>query len=196
MKSRFPHQVVAEYLDGVQSDILENVGRFLPEPDAPSVPGRQRRSDQLVEYEVNVIQDQHGRDGCPTIVETVPSFTNLFGMIEREVAPNGRAYSDHTKIRGGALLRADGESQRRYSGHGSALAQAYNHAILPLCNDRDRRTQVIWGIEDFRFRFGRHPEGLWLPEAAVDLRSLELLAQYGIRFTLLSPAQESGIPEE
>jgi alpha-amylase/alpha-mannosidase (GH57 family) len=99
------------------------------------------------------------------------------------------ATADPTTYR--AVLRADRESQRRYSGHGSALAQAYNHAILPLCNDRDRRTQVIWGIEDFRFRFGRHPEGLWLPEAAVDLQSLELLAQYGIRFTLLSPAQAS-----
>jgi ATP-dependent Lon protease len=108
MRARFPHQAVAEYLDGVQAHLLDNVERFLPEPPVPNLPGRQRREDQLLEYEVNVIQDQSERAGCPTIVETVPSFTNLFGLIEREVAPNGKTYSDHTKIRGGALLRADG----------------------------------------------------------------------------------------
>lgn len=109
LKARFPHQAVAEFLDGALADILENVERFLDDgggPDGP--PLRQRRSDQFLEFEVNVIQDQGDRGGCPTIVETVPSYTNLFGLIEREVAPSGKTYSDHTKIRGGALLRADG----------------------------------------------------------------------------------------
>ncbi|HTO77393.1 MAG TPA: DUF3536 domain-containing protein [Thermoanaerobaculia bacterium] len=88
-----------------------------------------------------------------------------------------------------AVLDADRESRERFSGHGSALAQAYNHVILPLAGARDRRTQVLWGIADFRSRFGREPEGMWLPEAAVDLPSLEALAEAGIRFTILAPHQ-------
>jgi len=88
-----------------------------------------------------------------------------------------------------AILAADIESIGRFSGHGSAIAQAYNHIILPLANERDRRTQVIWGIRDFEARFGRKPEGMWLPEAAVDVESLEILAEQGIIFTVLAPHQ-------
>jgi alpha-amylase/alpha-mannosidase (GH57 family) len=89
----------------------------------------------------------------------------------------------------GAILEADAASLERFGGHGSALAQAYNHAILPLCNARDRKTQVLWGIRDFRHRFGREPEGMWLPETAVDLQTLQVLADNGIRFTVLAPSQ-------
>ncbi|MGH9665285.1 MAG: DUF3536 domain-containing protein, partial [Bryobacteraceae bacterium] len=92
-----------------------------------------------------------------------------------------------------AILRADRESQSRFSGHGSALAQAYNHAILPLSNRRDKYTQVLWGIRDFESRFGRSPEGMWLPETAVDLETLTILADLGIRFTILSPYQASRV---
>jgi alpha-amylase/alpha-mannosidase (GH57 family) len=87
------------------------------------------------------------------------------------------------------ILEADRASAQRFSGHGSALAQCYNHMIMPLANARDKLTQVIWGIEDFRFRFGRDPEGMWLPETAVDLETLDLMAQQGIRFTILAPSQ-------
>lgn len=88
-----------------------------------------------------------------------------------------------------AILAADVESRERFGGHGSALAQAYNHMILPLANERDRRTQVRWGIRDFAARFGRAPEGMWLPETAVDDAALETLAEHGIAFTILSPYQ-------
>ena len=91
------------------------------------------------------------------------------------------------------ILAADAESQRRFSGHGSALAQPYNHMILPLANARDRQTQVLWGVRDFLHRFGRAPEGMWLPETAVDLESLDVLASLAIRFTILSPHQASHI---
>ena len=92
-----------------------------------------------------------------------------------------------------AVLRADAESASRFSGHGSALAQVYNHAIMPLCNARDKETQVYWGIKDFVFRFKRHPEGMWLAETAVDLETLELLAKYGIKFTILAPRQARAV---
>jgi alpha-amylase/alpha-mannosidase (GH57 family) len=88
-----------------------------------------------------------------------------------------------------AILEADKESQQRFSGHGSAIAQGYNHTILPLSNPRDKYTQILWGIRDFEFRFGRKPEGMWLPETAVDTEVLEILAGLGIRFTILSPFQ-------
>ncbi len=88
-----------------------------------------------------------------------------------------------------AVLAADQESQKSFSGHGSAMAQAYNHMIMPLANSRDKETQVAWGIRDFQHRFGRDPEGMWLPETAVDLETLEILAQHGIRYTVLSPHQ-------
>ncbi len=87
------------------------------------------------------------------------------------------------------ILNADRESRKRFSGHGSALAQAYNHMIMPLANTRDERTQIYWGIKDFESRFGRRPEGMWLPETAANTETLELLAEYGIRFTVLAPNQ-------
>ncbi|HET7439778.1 MAG TPA: DUF3536 domain-containing protein [Terriglobales bacterium] len=92
-----------------------------------------------------------------------------------------------------SILEGDRESSRRYSGHGSALAQAYNHMILPLANQRDRITQVLWGIRDFQHRFGRAPEGMWLPETAVDLETLQILANAGIKFTILAPRQASRV---
>lgn len=92
-----------------------------------------------------------------------------------------------------AILDADRLSMERFGGHGNAMAQAYNHTILPLSNERDKVTQVQWGIADFERRFGRKPEGMWLPEAAVDTPSLEVLADHGIVFTVLAPRQAKAV---
>ncbi|HEX9889046.1 MAG TPA: hypothetical protein VGA69_06180, partial [Nitriliruptorales bacterium] len=91
-----------------------------------------------------------------------------------------------------AILEGDRRSIQRF-GHGSALAQAYHHAILPLANERDRRTEILWGIEDFRHRFGRDPQGMWCAEAAVDVGTLDELAGQGVGFTVLSPYQAQGV---
>ena len=88
-----------------------------------------------------------------------------------------------------AILAADRISQKNFSGHGSAMAQAYNHIIMPLTNHRDKYTQVLWGIRDFEHRFGRSPGGMWLPETAVDLETLDIMAELGIRFTILAQHQ-------
>ena len=88
-----------------------------------------------------------------------------------------------------AILDADRESQQRFSGHGSAIAQVYNHMIMPLANRRDKQTQVVWGVRDFENRFNRAPEGMWLAETAVDIETLEVLAANGIKFTVLAPSQ-------
>jgi alpha-amylase/alpha-mannosidase (GH57 family) len=87
-----------------------------------------------------------------------------------------------------AILEADRLSVATF-GHGSAMAQVYNHMIMPLANAHDRETQVIWGIRDFVHRFNRYPEGMWLAETAVDAATLELLAMHDIKFTVLAPRQ-------
>ncbi len=93
----------------------------------------------------------------------------------------------------GAVIEADAASRERFSGHGSAIAQPYNHMIMPLASAADRRTQVVWGLYDFRRHFGRDPEGMWLPEAAVDLATLETLADAGVTFTILAPHQAARV---
>jgi alpha-amylase/alpha-mannosidase (GH57 family) len=87
------------------------------------------------------------------------------------------------------IIEADRMSVPRHSGHGNAIAQGYNHVIIPLCNERDARTQVRWGVADFRHRFGREPESLWLPETGCDERTLDLLIDEGMRYVILSPYQ-------
>lgn len=95
----------------------------------------------------------------------------------------------------GAIVAADKLSRERFSGHGSAIAQVYNHLIMPLASPRDQFTQVRWGIRDFESRFGRPPEGMWLAETAADTASLSALAEQGIKFTILSPYQASRVRE-
>ena len=92
-----------------------------------------------------------------------------------------------------SILNADKESMNNFSGHGSAMAQVYNHMIMPLANRRDKETQVKWAISDFQERFKRYPEGMWLPETAVDIETLEVLAENEIKFTILSPHQAARI---
>jgi hypothetical protein len=93
-----------------------------------------------------------------------------------------------------AMLEADRASAQRAGGHGNAIAAPYHHVILPLATARDKRTEVRWGIADFERRFGRRPEGMWLPETAVDADTLDVLAEAGIAFTVLAPHQVAGLP--
>jgi alpha-amylase/alpha-mannosidase (GH57 family) len=86
------------------------------------------------------------------------------------------------------ILEADRESLRRF-GHGNAMVQSYHHIILPLANERDTETEVLWGIADFEKRFQRKPEGMWLPETAVNDATLRVLIKHGIRYLILSPYQ-------
>ncbi|MBI1915079.1 MAG: DUF3536 domain-containing protein [Planctomycetes bacterium] len=87
------------------------------------------------------------------------------------------------------IVQGDRDSRARHRGHGNALAQVYNHVILPLASARDKRTQLLWGLADFRHRFDRDAEGMWLPETAADIATLEALAAAGVRFTVLAPRQ-------
>ncbi|MDD3419773.1 MAG: DUF3536 domain-containing protein [Candidatus Gastranaerophilales bacterium] len=91
------------------------------------------------------------------------------------------------------VIQADIDSRAMYSGHGNAIAQVYNHMIMPLANLRDKYTQTIWGIKDFESRFGRKPEGIWLAETAVDDQTLEVLYDCGVKYTVLSPYQAAKV---
>lgn len=125
-------------------------------------------------------------DGSSKIVKIV----NNYSHISFDFGPTLLSWMERNAQHAYELvLAADQMSQRLFSGHGSALAQAYNHMIMPLANGRDKRTQILWGIRDFQHRFRRDPEGMWLPETAIDVESLELLSDVGIRFTILAPHQ-------
>lgn len=125
-------------------------------------------------------------DSSGKIIKLVDNYS----MISFNIGPTLLSWlNDHAPDIYQAIINADKESQKRFSGHGSAIAQVYNHMIMPLSNARDRRTQVVWGIRDFERRFGRKPEGMWLPETAVDIQTLDIMAEQGIKFTILAPHQ-------
>jgi alpha-amylase/alpha-mannosidase (GH57 family) len=120
----------------------------------------------------------------------ITRLVNNYGWMSFNIGPTLLAWMEDAApdvYRG--ILEADTRSAARFGGHGSAMAQVYNHLIMPLASRREKRTQIAWGIADFRYRFGRDPEGMWLAETAVDDETLDLLAEHGIRFTVLSPYQ-------
>lgn len=120
----------------------------------------------------------------------ITRIVNNYSRISFNIGPTLLAWMEHHDPDTYAAIRdADRHSRERFGDHGSALAQVYNHAIMPLCNRRDKVTQVRWGKTDFVRRFGRQPEGMWLAETAVDGETLEVLAAEGVRFTILSPYQ-------
>ncbi len=115
---------------------------------------------------------------------------NNYAQISFNVGPTlMRWLAQHAPDVSTKILDADRQSRDARFGHGNAIAQVYNHMIMPLASARDKVTQVIWGIRDFERRFRRRPEGMWLPETAVDLETLEVLAAHGIAFTILAPHQ-------
>ena len=122
--------------------------------------------------------------------DRITAISNNYARMSFNFGPTLLSWLDqHSPAVYRAIRRADASSRERFGGHGSAMAQAYNHAILPLSTPSSKRLQVLWGVRDFEYRFGRRPEGMWLPETAVDLPTLETLAEHGIVFTVLSPFQ-------
>src|SRR5688572_10435040 len=120
--------------------------------------------------------------------------TNNYTQISFNFGPTLLAWLEHCAFDTyQAILQADRASVQRFSSHGSALAQAYGHLIMPLANAADKKTQVLWGKRDFQKRFGRAPEGMWLPETAVDLDTLEAMVDQDIRFTVLAPNQAARV---
>jgi alpha-amylase/alpha-mannosidase (GH57 family) len=126
-------------------------------------------------------------DGKGKILEIINNYSSISFNFGPTLLPwqEQRFPSVYEKV-----LQADREGMRRF-GHGNAMAQVYNHIIMPLANDRDKETEVLWGTADFEKRFHRKPEALWLPETAVNYATLRTLVKYGMRYLILSPFQAS-----
>ncbi len=145
------------------------------------------------DWNMKITEECYRQNGASRILSSdrkIIDIVNNYSSISFNFGPTLLSWlQSHTPDVYEQILEADEESQRMFSGHGSAIAQAYNHMILPLANTRDKHTQVIWGIRDFERHFQRKPEGMWLPETAVNTDTLEVLADHGIKFTILSPRQ-------
>jgi alpha-amylase/alpha-mannosidase (GH57 family) len=127
-------------------------------------------------------------------LETVARTVNNYEKISFNFGPTLLSWLElHHPETYSRILSADLVSRTTRGGHGNAIAQAYGHAILPLATDQDRLTQVVWGVADFRHRFGREPESLWLPETACDNRTLDLLIDRQLRFVILAPSQAARV---
>ena len=125
-----------------------------------------------------------------TVEDGDEKVVNNYALINFDFGPTLLSWLEHAAPETySRIIAADGESARRHSGHGNAIAQAYSHAILPLCNERDLRTQVRWGLADFRHRFKREAEAIWLPETACNDDVMGVLIDEGLRFVILAPRQ-------
>jgi alpha-amylase/alpha-mannosidase (GH57 family) len=145
------------------------------------------------DWNARITAECYGPNGASRILDgkrRIIDIVNNYSRISFNFGPTLLSWMEHSAPEAyRRILEADRLSRENFSGHGSAFAQAYSHMIMPLANPRDRRTQVLWGIADFQRRFDRYPEGMWLPETAVDTATLEVLAEGGIRFTILAPRQ-------
>ena len=145
------------------------------------------------DWNERITAECYAPNGAARIVDRenrILRITNNYARMSFNLGPTLLSWLEEKAPLTYAMVRAaDRESQQYFSGHGSAMAQVYNHMILPLATTRDRITQIRWGIADFEHRYGRKPEGMWLAETAVDLESLDLLARHGILFTILAPSQ-------
>jgi alpha-amylase/alpha-mannosidase (GH57 family) len=145
------------------------------------------------DWNERITAECYATNGAARIVDSknrILRITNNYARMSFNLGPTLLSWMQEKAPLTYKMIRdADRLSQRQFDGHGSAMAQGYNHIIMPLATTRDRETQVVWGIADFEHRYGRKPEGMWLAETAVDLESLDLLARHGIRFTVLAPHQ-------
>lgn len=142
-------------------------------------------------YAPNAASRLYGKGG------RIERIVNNFERISFNVGPTLMSWlEENDKTTYARIVEADRAGAKAHDGHGPAIAQAYNHMIMPLATDRDKATQVKWGIADFRRHFGRAPEGMWLPETAADKKTLQALAENGIAFTILAPSQARAVREK
>jgi len=129
-------------------------------------------------------------------VRRILSMTNNYEYISFNFGPTllswlERKHPDTYSL----IIEADRKSVKRL-GHGNAMAQSFNHTILPLCTEAEARAQIAWGLKDFSLRFGREAEGMWLPETGINAKVIDLLSEYGLKFVILSPWQCKSVEDE
>ena len=129
-------------------------------------------------------------------VRRIISMTNNYEYISFNFGPTLLSWLEREHPDTYALiLEADKKSFERL-GHGNAMAQSFNHTILPLCTEEEARAQIVWGLKDFSLRFGREAEGMWLPETGINPMTIDLLSEYGLKFVILSPWQCKSVEDE
>ncbi|HXL81974.1 MAG TPA: DUF3536 domain-containing protein [Pyrinomonadaceae bacterium] len=161
-------------------------GRIDPEPDAAP----------FHDWNERIHAECYGPNSAVRIVDPLNGerIVNNYGNISFDFGPTLFSWIERQHpATYASILAADADSLMRFNWHGNAIAQAYNHAILPLCNERDRLTQIRWGLADFRYRFGREPEAMWLPETACNDDVLDSLIDHRLRYVILAPQQAARI---
>jgi hypothetical protein len=138
-------------------------------------------------YRANAFARIHASDG------RIESIVNGYDRLSFNFGPTLARWIGRHDPASEARLRAADAEQRKRLGAGGAVAQAYAHPIIPLCDPADRRTQLLWGLQDFRRRFGRDADGLWLPETGVSPATLATLIDLGVKYTILGPEQIDGV---
>ena len=168
---------------------------YQPPRENPSldVVGRQPSAAPFHDWNERILYESYRPNAFARVLNSrgeVVRIVNNYEHISFNIGPTLMSWLErHDLETYKRILEADRLSCDRNAGHGNAIAQVYNHIILPLANPRDKVTQVRWGIADFQRRFGRDPEGMWLAETAVDNATLEVLASEGIKFIVLAPTQ-------
>ena len=120
----------------------------------------------------------------------IENIINNFQYISFNIGPTLMKWiKENSKETYYKILEADKNSIELYSGHGNAIAQVYNHTILPLAKNKDKHTQILWGIEDFKTHFKREPEAIWLAETAVNQDTIDVLVEFNLKYIILSPFQ-------
>ncbi|MEM9164585.1 MAG: glycoside hydrolase, partial [Cyanobacteria bacterium P01_F01_bin.4] len=183
--------------DAVSSDVYVCVhGHFYQPPrENPSLEAVERQSSAAPFHDWNerILKESYRPNAFARIVDQygqVLQIINNYEFISFNIGPTLMSWlARHDLETYHRILEADKRSCDRNNGHGNAIAQVYNHMILPLANGRDKLTQVRWGIADFRKRFKRDPEGMWLSETAIDQATLKVLIEEGIKFTIVAPSQ-------
>lgn len=154
---------------------------------------RQPSAAPFHNWNARIDRECYGPNGRARIVDGSNSVVGLINNYEYasfNVGPTLLTWmADFAPETLNAIIQGDRLSADRLNGHGNAIAQVYNHVIMPLAHDRDKKTQVVWGVKVFEYFFGRKPEGMHLAETAVDVETLEALAAEGIKFTVLAPRQ-------
>lgn len=203
------HDSMSGNMSGTKSDPLTPVERYICIHGHFYQPPRENPWLETVETEDSaapyhdwndrITAECYAPNGASRILNGEGQITriiNNYSRISFNFGPTLLSWLEENAPRTYRMIRdADQQSMLRYEGHGSAMAQVYNHVIMPLANTRDRITQIRWGIADFKHRFGRAPEGMWLAETAVDNETLDLLAQHGVLFTILAPHQCARVRE-
>ncbi len=145
------------------------------------------------DWNARITAECYGPNACSRVLNARGELTDLmdnYAHISFNFGPTLLSWMQlHAPDVYAAVLESDKKSQKNFGGHGSAIAQVYNHIIMPLANARDKETQVVWGKADFEKRFGRVPEAMWLAETACDTPTLEVLAEHGMKYVILAPGQ-------